>query len=154
MRNPRNITATQLEQIQTEHAAKIAHHLDGITNTPAVNSPRVYNGQYLSALFNLPNTVGVAPVIAVDWNNGNVQNVVLGHTGTATIALSNAVPGGRYTLMMEQPPGGGCVVDYAIAGVRYSDAITPTQTLTGSKIDILAFIRRATEYIGSDMENC
>jgi hypothetical protein len=93
-------------------------------------------------------TVGSSPTIAVDWNNGGVQGVLLGHTGTATITLSSGIPGGTYRLILQQSYGGGNLVNYSITGVKWVFGILPIQTLTMTKKDILTFIYDGTDYLG------
>ena len=109
--------------------------------------------QYLSSLYTITATAGNNPTIAVNWNNGNTQEVLLGHTGTATITLANGISGGHYTLIIVQPGGGGDVVSMTISGVKWVAGITPTQTTTGSKKDILVFMYDGVDYLGEMSPN-
>ena len=93
----------------------------------------------MPSVYTIPATTGNNPVIAVNWNNGPTQHVLLGHTGTATITFANLVGGQSYSLSLIQPSGGGCVVNLVIPGVRWVMQTTPTQTLTGNALDDLVF---------------
>jgi hypothetical protein len=98
------------------------------------------------SLVTLPATAGVSPVIAVNWKEGRTQKVTLGHTGTATITLAGGIAG-LYTLILKQPVGGGCVVDYTITGARWVGGTEATQTTTALKKDVLSFVFDGDDYL-------
>jgi hypothetical protein len=114
--------------------------LQGLQGTPG--TPGTFS------FYQISSTVGSNPTIAVDWSVATVQEVLLGHTGTATITLSNAAPGGTYRLIIQQSNVGGNLVNCSIAGVKWVFGILPIQTLTLTKKDILTFLYDGTDYLG------
>lgn len=92
-------------------------------------------------------TTGNNPTVTINWNLGNVWVVTLGHTGTATITLSNGKAGFRYVLEFIQPGGGGLAVDYAISGVSYPSGTTPNQSTGPDAKDVIAMIYDGSEYL-------
>ncbi|MCX6355501.1 MAG: hypothetical protein NTZ78_11465 [Candidatus Aureabacteria bacterium] len=75
--------------------------------------------------------------IAIDWNNGNVQSVILG--GNRTLQFQNGQDGGKYILMLKQDAFGSRTVSWPDS-VRWSGGTPPVLTATPNKSDYLGFI--------------
>lgn len=116
-----------------------------IWNDPATNRTMFW-GQHLSEAFEF-STGGANPPVEIDWADGNNQVITLGHTGTATITFINSAPGAKYSLEFIQDGSGSRVVDYAMSGVKWPGGVTPTQTTTAGKKDVLTFTYDG-EYLG------
>ena len=100
-----------------------------------------FKGQYASAgIYAVTISSSAA---TVDWNNGNVQRVVLGNGGN-TITLTNAVSGGRYELIVVQPASSTAgTVTWAGTGnntPKWPAATAPTLSATNSYQDIVSFL--------------
>ncbi len=108
----------------------------GLGTTTPQHKLSVVNGSIYSLRYTLTDTA----TIAVDWNNGNVQSVVLG--GNRTITFSNGKDGGKYILLLKQDGTGNRTITWpGTSTVRWSAGGTGT-TLTGtaSKTDYFGFI--------------
>ena len=82
-----------------------------------------------------------APIIAVDWNNGATQSVVLG--GDRKFTFTGGQPGGYYTLSITQDAHGSRTVTWP-ADVRWPGithgAPPPILTTTANKTDYIGFV--------------
>jgi hypothetical protein len=121
-------------------------------NTSSRTNPLGMEGQYRSKLVTVPNSIGADPVIRVNWNDGNNQKVLLAHTGTALIILSNGYAGGRYTLILSQDGVGGHAVNLTIGGVRWVGELLPSQSLGADKKDVITLIHDGDDYLGTMSE--
>jgi hypothetical protein len=75
--------------------------------------------------------------ITIDWNNGNVQSVVL--TGNTTFTFTNGQDGGKYILIIRQDSTGGRTVTWP-SSVRFPGGVTPTLSTGANKSDYIGFI--------------
>jgi len=75
--------------------------------------------------------------ITIDWNNGNVQSVVL--TGNTTLTFTNGQDGGKYTLIIKQDATGGRTVTWP-TDVRFPQGVAPTLSTTANTTDYIGFI--------------
>ena len=75
--------------------------------------------------------------ITIDWNNGNVQSVVL--TGNTTFNFTNGKDGGKYILIIKQDSTGGRTVTWP-SSVRFPGGVTPTLSTGANKSDYIGFI--------------
>jgi hypothetical protein len=75
--------------------------------------------------------------ITINWNNGNVQSVVL--TGNTTFNFTNGQDGGKYILIIKQDSTGGRTVTWP-SSVRFPGGVTPTLSTGANKSDYIGFI--------------
>lgn len=94
-------------------------------------------GQYFSTKFTLTD----GATIALDWNSGNVQYVVLG--GNRTFTFANPKDGGRYTLIIKQDGTGSRTLTWP-AAVLWPAGSAPTLTTTANKVDIIGCVYDGT----------
>lgn len=85
-----------------------------------------------------------AATIAVNWDNGNVQRIVLAN-GAQVITLTNPKPGARYTLILKQPASGAAGTVTWPASVSWPSGVTPTLTVTNGKVDNISFVYEGTD---------
>lgn len=80
-----------------------------------------------------------APTIAVDWNNGTMQSVVL--AGDRKFTFTGGQPGGRYLLSITQDAHGSRTVTWP-ADVRAPGGgpVFPTLTTTANRTDYIGFV--------------
>ncbi len=78
-----------------------------------------------------------APTIAVDWNNGAMQTVVLG--GNRKFSFTGGQPGRTYLLSITQDAHGSRTVTWP-ADVRWPGGTPPTLTTTANKTDYIGFV--------------
>jgi hypothetical protein len=78
-----------------------------------------------------------APVIAVDWNNGAMQTVVL--AGDRKFTFTGGQPGEHYLLSLTQDAHGSRTVTWP-ANVRYPGDRTHILTTTANKTDYIGFV--------------
>jgi len=83
------------------------------------------------------NATTTASTTAINWNNGNVQSVLL-QTST-TMTFNNTVAGGRYILGVIQDGTGSRIVTWP-STVHWSASTAPTLTTTASKMDLITFV--------------
>jgi hypothetical protein len=85
--------------------------------------------------------------INVDWNNGNVQSVVL--AGDATLTFANGQDGGKYILMVKQDGSGSRHITWP-GTVRWGNGTGPVLTTTHDKTDYVGFLYNGvdTKYDG------
>jgi hypothetical protein len=79
-----------------------------------------------------------ASTIDLDWNNGNIQNVVL--TGNATFTFANPLPtGNKYQIFLTQDGTGSRTITWP-SSVKWRGGTAPTLTTTASKTDIITLV--------------
>jgi hypothetical protein len=118
----------------------------GIGTTAPVAKLQV-NGQYYSKINVIDGSSGTWQV---DWNNANVQRVVLA-AGVNNVTFANPVDGGRYVLIIKQPAAGGpSTLSFGATSIAWAGGSAPTLSTTAAYIDIFSFIYDATEgkYLG------
>ncbi len=100
------------------------------------------SGQYASTLYSCSNSV--------NWTNGNVQYKILA-SGSQNITLAAPISGGRYMLVLKQPPSGAAGTVTWPATVSWGTVGAPTLSSTNNQTDIIAFIYSSneTKYFGS-----
>jgi hypothetical protein len=129
------------------------------SNTMDIDSNKVvlYGGQYSASKYTITATAGTPNTATVNWNNGNVQYLVLlNATSTATtFTFSNPKDGGRYILILKQPASGTAATVTWDGKVLWSNAATPVLTTTSNKVDIFSFIYDGTndKYYGGNSFN-
>jgi hypothetical protein len=74
--------------------------------------------------------------LTIDWNNSNIQRLVL--TGSATLTFSNPIAGSRYLLVITQDGTGSRTITWP-AAVKWSSGTAPTLTTTASATDLCTF---------------
>ncbi len=89
------------------------------------------------AIYSRRNALTYNANITIDWNNGNIQSVIL--TGNTTLTFTNGQDGGEYTLIIKQDDTGNRTVTWP-ADVRWSNGTTVTLTTTANKTDYIGFI--------------
>ncbi len=94
-------------------------------------------GQTYSAKF----TLSDAATIALDWNNSNVQYVVLG--GNRTFTFANPKDGALYTLIIRQDGSGNRTLTWP-ATIAWGGGSAPTLTVTADKTDVIQFVYDGT----------
>lgn len=95
--------------------------------------------------------------LAIDWNNGNNQKVVLGGN-VAAITMANGKDGGSYSLQIIQDGTGGRTVTgwpSTTPAVRWPRGLEPTITTTASVGDLVTFLYRSSDtiYLASVVQN-
>lgn len=83
-----------------------------------------------------PNPATDGATITVNWQDGNVQSVVLG--GNRTLAFSNIQIGGSLRLYVCQDATGSRTLTTP-SGVHWKDATAPTLSTAGGSCDILVY---------------
>lgn len=104
----------------------------GFINTSSVTT---FTAQFNSAKY--------TTTTSINWNNGNVQYIVLSN-GANVLAFANPIDGGRYVLILKQPAAGAPGTVTWPAEVLWSSGITPTLTVTNSKTDLMSFVYDGT----------
>ena len=98
----------------------------------------------------LPNTGTTTSATTINWNNGNVQEVVLGANTTFTFTNPNA--GATYILVVRQSSGGGNTITWP-GTVSWSGGASPVMTSTSNRFDVFTFVYDGTKYFGSYTQN-
>jgi hypothetical protein len=119
--------------------------------------PTQYTSQYTATKYTITATAGTPNTATVNWNNGNVQYLVLLNASSTatTFTFSNPIDGGRYILILKQPASGTAATVTWDAKVLWSNGVTPVLTVTSSKVDIFSFIYDGTndKYYGGNSFN-
>jgi hypothetical protein len=98
----------------------------------------------------LPTTGTTTSSTTIDWNDGNVQEKVLGDNTTFTFTNGNA--GATYILVVKQSAGGSNTITWP-GSVTWAGASTPTMTATADRYDVYTFIYDGNKYFGSYIQN-
>jgi hypothetical protein len=138
-------TISTTEQLRigydTTNYASITVGSGGVTTlTTTSGGSFTFSKQYNSAAYTLTD----GATIAIDWNNGNVQKVVLG--GNRTITFANPKAGARYLIVLEQDGTGSRTVTWPT--IKWQAGTTPTLTTTAGKKDLITIIWDGTDYCG------
>jgi hypothetical protein len=115
------------------------------------------NGQYASAR----NSIASSKTPTFNWNNGNVQYMVMPSTSSVTsITFQNPMDGGRYVLILRQGSlGSGSIASsvWNSSSVLWSGGTgsAPVMTATPNKTDIFSFLYDGTNavYYGNYSNN-
>ncbi len=86
-------------------------------------------------------TLTDAVTIALDWNNSNVQYVVLG--GNRTFTFAHPKDGALYTLIIKQDGSGSRTLTWP-ATIAWGGGSAPTLTITADKVDVIQFVYDGT----------
>ena len=99
-------------------------------------------GQYGSAKY--------TTTVTLDWNNGNVQYIVLAN-GAQTFTFANPLDGGRYNLILKQPSSGAAGTVSWPGTVLWPSGNIPGLSTANNKVDIISFVYDATntKYYGA-----
>ena len=84
--------------------------------------------------------------ITVDWNNGNIQSIIL--EGDAEFTFINGQAGGIYKLIVKQGAGAPYFAVWP-ASVMWEGVSSPTLSEETGDIDIFTFIFDGTDYLGT-----
>ena len=90
-----------------------------------------------------------AAPIALDWVNGNVQEMTL--TASRTWTFANPVSGARYVIVLAQGGSGSYTVTWPT--IKWAGGSAPTLTTTVGKKDVVTLIYDGTDYIGAAVLN-
>lgn len=101
--------------------------------------------QYASNVYTLTD----GATIALDWNNGNVQEVTLG--GNRTFTFANPIAGSRYVIIVVQDATGSRTITWPT--IKWTGGSTPALTTTAGKKDIFTLIYDGTDYLGASVLN-
>jgi hypothetical protein len=104
-----------------------------VTESSTFNGNEIDNGQYYSNYYKNANGT-----TAINWNNGNVQSVVL-TVATTTFTFSNTKAGGRYILAVIQDSTGNRNVVWPTA-IQWPGSTAPTLSTTTNKMDLVTFV--------------
>lgn len=114
----------------------------GILNTnPQEALDLVGNQQTVGQTFSKKYTLTDGATIALDWNNSNVQYVVLG--GNRTFTFANPKDGAIYTLLIKQGGAGSYTLTWP-ATIAWGGGAAPTLTTTVGKTDTIRLVYDAT----------
>lgn len=106
-----------------------------VTNALAVTAPDKSSNQYYSSKATCTTTL--------DWDNGNVQYIVLA-SGAQTFTFDNPKDGGRYILILKQPASGAAGTVTFPNTVLWSSGTTVVLSTTNSKVDVISLIYDGT----------
>lgn len=139
---------TRIHNDLTNRDAPDVHPISSITGLQGTLTDKVSvnigtNGQYASAKFTVTVSGGAA---TIDWNNANVQYVVL-ENGVNTFTFINPIDGGRYLLFLKQPSGGAAGTVTWPGTAAWSGATPPILTVTNSQIDLVTLVFDGTDTI-------
>lgn len=112
------------------------------TESLNVTGNMIVVGQYASTTYTITDGAG----FAVNWNNGNVQQVTIVNNRTPT--FSNPKEGGRYILKIKQDGTGSRLITWSGMTVQWRGGTAPTLTTTANKADIITFIYMGGVYYG------
>jgi hypothetical protein len=84
--------------------------------------------------------------IAINWNNGATQYVVLGATGR-TVTFANPVNGQVYRIIIKQDANGSRTIT-TWPTIYWSGGRAPTLSTAGNSIDIVTLLYTGTTYYG------
>jgi hypothetical protein len=98
----------------------------------------------------LPTTGTTTSATTINWNDGNVQEQVLGDNTTFT--FTNPKAGATYILVVRQSSGGSNTITWP-GSVTWAGASTPTMTTTANTFDVYTFIYDGNKYFGSYVQN-
>jgi hypothetical protein len=82
----------------------------------------------------------------IDWNQSNVQDMVL--SNNPTLAFSSGHAGGRYTLILNQDSTGGRTVTWP-SSVLWAGGTKPILSSSANATDTVSFIYDGNSYLGS-----
>ena len=109
------------------------------TTTSTVSAKLTIGGQYYSVLKTITYSAG----FTADWNNGNVQQVTLTGSGSAT--FSNPYAGAIYQLLVKQDGTGGRTVSWP-AAVKWPGGVSPVLSTAVNALDVITFVSDGTNF--------
>jgi len=74
----------------------------------------------------------------VDWNNGNIQKVLL--TGNTTFSATNITDGTTYILKVQQDAVGGRTATWTSSQFKFANSTPPTLSTGANAVDIFTFV--------------
>ena len=98
----------------------------------------------------LPATGTTTSATTINWNDGNVQEDVLG--ANTTFTFTNPKAGATYILVLRQSSGGGNTVTWD-ARVTWAGGVAPVMTSTADRFDVYTFIFDGNKYFGSYVQD-
>lgn len=117
----------------------------GGTEVVNITGNMIVAGQYASTIFVLTD----GATIALNWNNGNVQQVTL--AGNRTFTFANPKGGGRYLIKLKQDATGSRTITWPT--ITWRGGTAPTLTTTGAKVDLITLIYDGSVYYGDSSLN-
>jgi hypothetical protein len=98
----------------------------------------------------LPATGTTTSATTINWNDGNVQEDVLG--ANTTFTFTNPKAGATYILVLRQSSGGGNTITWD-PRVTWAGGTPPTMTTTANRFDVYTFIFDGNKYFGSYIQD-
>jgi hypothetical protein len=98
----------------------------------------------------LPATGTTTSATTINWNDGNVQEEVLGDNTTFT--FTNPKAGATYILIIKQSSGGGNTITWD-PRVTWVGGATPVMTSTADRFDVYTFVFDGNRFFGSYTQN-
>jgi len=98
----------------------------------------------------LPATGTTTSATTINWNDGNVQEDVLG--ANTTFTFTNPKAGATYILVLRQSSGGGNTITWD-PRVTWAGGTAPTMTSTANKYDVYTFVFDGNKYFGSYVQD-
>jgi hypothetical protein len=109
-----------------------------------INGNLTYTGQTNNPIY----TAGTVTSTHIpNWNNSNVQHVILSAATTNISGGTNILNGAIYTMILKQNASGSRVVNWA-SQYKWQSGIAPVLTSTANGVDILTFISDGTNMYG------
>lgn len=114
-----------------------------------VNGNITYTGQTNNPVY----TAGtVTSTFIPNWNNSNIQTVILSAATTSISGGTNIANGASYTMILKQNATGSRVVTWG-SQYKWQSGIAPVLTATANAVDILTFISDGTNLYGLIAKN-
>lgn len=98
----------------------------------------------------LPATGTTTSATTINWNDGNVQEEVLGTNTTFT--FTNGNPGATYILIIKQSSGGSNTITWD-PRVTWAGGTPPTMTTFPDRYDVYTFVFDGNKYFASSVQN-
>jgi hypothetical protein len=113
--------------------------LSGFTSPTEDNTTYVDNFQVLGqAKYGNYNNGSQGTSYEIDWNNGNIQKVLL--TGNTTFSATNITDGTTYILKVQQDAVGGRTATWTSSQFKFPNSTPPTLSTGANAVDILTFV--------------
>jgi len=98
----------------------------------------------------LPATGTTTSATTINWNDGNVQEDVLG--ANTTFTFTNPKAGATYILVIKQSAAGSNTITWD-PRVTWAGGTAPTMTTTANRFDVYTFIFDGNKYFGSYIQD-
>lgn len=128
------------------HKRQVFFNVSDNGNVGIGNSDPQHALDVSGAMYSRLVAVDDASSTTVDWNDGNVQSIVL-DTSNTNFSFANGQAGGEYTLVLNQDVTGGRTVDWPM-NVSWPGGFTPSLSTEGSTTDMAKFVYDGSRYLG------